>query len=138
MSAANALPVAEESLVKFSGDHKKMVDRAFVIWCCKSSRPLSMGETDKAFRKFCLVATSGKYKPPCKKTAREELVTCVAASRIHVKGELKVLMEEDGLDPCLSGIVMLPQYFRCSAIACLPACDCLLMLSDCLPMALLF
>jgi hypothetical protein len=88
---------------KYHGDQKKKIDRQFVVWCCKSSRPLSMGETDKSFKKFVLAATSGRYQPPCRKTALEELTTCVALSRQLVKAEIHEVMEEDGLDICLSG-----------------------------------
>lgn len=57
----DALPVVQESMNKYVGDQKKKIDRAYVAWCCKSSRPLSMGETDKHFRKFMISATQGKY-----------------------------------------------------------------------------
>ena len=89
---------------KYHGDQKKKIDRAYVIWCCKSSRPLSLGETDKSFRKFMLAATSGRYHPPSRKTALEELTTCVAVSRQLVKAEIHELMEEEGLDLCISGM----------------------------------
>ena len=95
--------MAEESLNTFKGDQKKLIDRSFVIWCCKSSRPLSLGENDKAFRRFCLVATQGKYKPPCVKTAKDELTTCVAASRQLVKAKIHDVIHKDRLDLCLSG-----------------------------------
>jgi hypothetical protein len=62
-----------------------------------------MGETDKAFKKFMLAATSGRYQPPSRKTALEELTSCVSLSRQLVKAEIHEVMEEDGLDVCLSG-----------------------------------
>lgn len=62
-----------------------------------------MGETDKSFKKFMLVATSGRYQPPCRKTALEELTTCVSVSRQLVKAEIHEVMEEEGIDLCISG-----------------------------------
>ena len=100
---ASALPVVETSLNKYQGDTKKKIDRAFVIWCCKSARPLSMGETDKDFKKFILAATSGRYQPPSKKTALEELLTCVSVSRQITKADIHEVLQEDCLDICISG-----------------------------------
>ena len=72
-------------LGRYVGDQKKKIDRFFVKWCCKSSRPLSMGETDPHFREFMVVATSGRYTPPCKKVAQAELITCAAMSHKNVQ-----------------------------------------------------
>ena len=62
-----------------------------------------MGETDIPFKKFLLAATSGRYQPPTRKTALEELTTCVSVSRQLTKAEIHEVMEEEGLDICLSG-----------------------------------
>ena len=72
-----------------------------------------MGETDKAFKKFMLAATSGRYQPPSRKTALEELTSCVSLSRQLVKAEIHEVMEEDGLDVCLSGEPPPPLWVFC-------------------------
>ena len=103
MPAAEALPKVEEAINKFHGDQKKKIDRAYVIWCCKSARPFSMGETDPHFKKFMLSATQGKYTLPSKKTANDELTTLVSVSRQITKAALHTHMEEDVLDIAISG-----------------------------------
>jgi hypothetical protein len=103
--AVDALPPAEESMNKYIGDHKKKIDRAFVAWCCKSSRPLSMGETDKHFRKFMLAATQGKYVTCTRKVALEELITLVSISRQLTRASLHKHLEEDCLDIAISGMM---------------------------------
>jgi hypothetical protein len=90
-------------LVRYVGDQKKKIDRFFVKWCCKSARPLSMGETDPHFREFMVVATCGKYIPPCKKVAQAELITCAAMSHKNVQQELHQILNVDGLDLSISG-----------------------------------
>jgi hypothetical protein len=62
-----------------------------------------MGETDKDFKKFILAATSGRYQPPSKKIALEELLTCVSISRQLTKANIHEVMQEDCLDICISG-----------------------------------
>ena len=64
---------------------------------------LSMGETDPHFREFMVVATSGRYTPPCKKVAQAELITCAAMSHKNVQQELHQILNVDGLDLSISG-----------------------------------
>lgn len=116
----DALPVVQESMNKYVGDQKKKIDRAYVAWCCKSSRPLSMGETDKHFRKFMISATQGKYIPCSKKTAMEELITLVTLSRQLTRASLHRHLEEECLDIAISGVsTILVVYFTTFEISCL-------------------
>ncbi len=103
MPATGALPNVDQAMNKYHGDQKKKIDRAYVNWCCKSSRPLSMGETDPYFKRFILAATQGKYTLPSKKTANEELTTLVSITRQLTKAALHTHMEEDVLDIAVSG-----------------------------------
>ena len=66
---------------RYIGDMKKKIDRAYVTWCCKSCRPLSMGETDQAFKDFLLAVSSGRHVAPARKVALEELVVLSAGSQ---------------------------------------------------------
>ena len=58
---ADLLPNVDTSLNKFVGDHKKKLDRAYIVWCCKSSRPLTMAEKDPHFRTFLHSDSNGRY-----------------------------------------------------------------------------
>ena len=82
---------------------KKKIDRAYVTWCCKSCRPLSMGESDHAFKDFLLAVSSGRYQAPAKKIALEELVVLSAASQRKVSEELNEILNKDFLDISISG-----------------------------------
>jgi hypothetical protein len=85
------------------GDQKKRIDRFFVKWCCKSCKPLSMGEQDKNLREFLSVATQGRYIPPCKKVANEELISLAAMAAKGVQEELHEVLVVDALDISISG-----------------------------------
>jgi hypothetical protein len=97
------LPNVDSSLNKFVGDNKKKLDRAYIIWCCKSQRPLTMAEKDPHFRTFIHSVSNGRYVPPCKKVCMEELTTLVAASRVTLREHLHEHLDCDGLDLSISG-----------------------------------
>ena len=128
---ADLLPTVDTTLNKFVGDQKKKCDRAFIVWCYKAGKPLSMAEKDPHFRSFLYAITNGRsvlavqfslsipsssilystiliphfyrYTPPCYKTCREELIVLVGASRATLKEEFQQNLEEDGLDLSISG-----------------------------------
>jgi hypothetical protein len=89
---------------KYFGDTKKKMDREYVVWCCKSAKPLSMAEHDKYFKRFCAAISYGRYTPPCKKISAHELITLVAASREILKGQLKEVLEDECIDISIAGI----------------------------------
>ena len=62
-----------------------------------------MGELDKNLREFLSVATQGKYVPPCKKVAKEEMITLAAMATKKVQEELHELLTVDALDVSISG-----------------------------------
>ena len=47
-----------------------------------------MGELDNDLRELLSVATQGKYVPPCKKNAKEEMITLAAMATKKVQEEL--------------------------------------------------
>ena len=99
---------------RYIGDMKKKIDRAYVTWCCKSCRPLSMGETDHAFKDFLLAVSSGRYVAPARKVALEELVVLSAGSQRQVSEELNEILNKDFLDISISGAKPLPIIcYRC-------------------------
>ena len=57
---AELLPATDGQMTKFVGDHKKKCDRAYIVWCCKSCKPLSMAEKDSHFRSFLYSITNGR------------------------------------------------------------------------------
>ena len=88
---------------KYQGEFKKKLDREYVVWCCKSAKPLSMAENDKHFRRFCSSISNGRYLPPCKKVAAHELITLVATSREMIKAQIQEVLDVDCLDMSISG-----------------------------------
>lgn len=93
----------ETVMNKYQGETKKKFDREYVVWCCKSAKPLSMAENDKHFRRFCSSISCGRYTPPCKKVAAHELITLVAASREMIKAQIQEVLDVDCLDISISG-----------------------------------
>ena len=57
---ADLLPTVDTTLNKFVGDQKTKCDRAYIVWCCKASKPLSMAEKDPHFRSFLFAVTNGR------------------------------------------------------------------------------
>ncbi len=70
-------------------------------WIAKSARPLSMGETDKAFRAFIKKITFGRYVPPCAATVNSELVNLFAETQAQMKNEMTNYLKQ-GLYPCIT------------------------------------
>lgn len=105
MGPGQLLPNIDPETVmnKYHGETKKKMDREYVVWCCKASKPLSMAEQDKYFKRFCASISLGRYTPPCKKICAHELITLVAASREILKGQIKEVLEDDCLDISISG-----------------------------------
>lgn len=62
-----------------------------------------MGEQDKNLREFLSVATQGRYVPPCKKVAKEELISLAAMAAKGVQEELHEILTVDALDISISG-----------------------------------
>lgn len=87
---------------KFKGEFKNSLDEAFVKWCCKKRRPLSMGETDKELKSFLLQATRGRYSPPTRKTTMDILMVMRVRSENTTKKDMKALKAER-VAPSISG-----------------------------------
>ena len=62
-----------------------------------------MGELDKSLREFLSVATQGKYVPPCKKVAKEAMISLAAMATKKVQEELHEILAVDALDLSISG-----------------------------------
>ena len=88
---------------KYKGDFKNSLDEAYVKWCCKKRRPLSMGETDKELKSYMLQATRGRYAPPTRKTAMDILMVMRVRSENTTKKDMKALKLER-VAPSISGI----------------------------------
>lgn len=77
--------------------------QAYVKWCCKKKRGLSLGETDKEFKAYINQISGGRYNPPCRRTSIDILVHMTAKAQRKVGIDMKKLREQ-GVCPSISGM----------------------------------
>jgi hypothetical protein len=90
------------SVEKYSGPFKVSLDEAFVKWCCKKKKAISMGESDRELRSWILQATRGRYQPPSRKTC-QDLILTMRAKADNTTKKLVLGLRQENVLPSISG-----------------------------------
>ena len=90
------------SVEKYTGSFKVGLDEAFVKWCCKKKKAISMGETDRELKSWVLQATRGRYQPPARKTC-QDLILTMRAKADNTTKKLVIGLRKDNVLPSISG-----------------------------------
>ena len=94
------------SVEKYKGSLKLGLDEAFVKWCCKNKKAISMGETDRESKSWALQATRRRYQPPARKTCQDLNLTMRAKDDNTTK-KLVIGLRKDNVLPSISGELIL-------------------------------
>jgi hypothetical protein len=102
VSTLASLRVDYGCVEKFKDSAKRALDEQFVKWCCKKSRGLSIGETDRELKSLLLQASRGRYSPPNRTLALEVMLGMRAAADNLTASAMKALQAER-ISPSISG-----------------------------------
>lgn len=86
----------------FSDERKQECDIACARWLVKSARPITLPESDKAFRDFICKLTRGAWEPPNHKNVKDKILMLSGQGQLRLRAWFEGMCI-DGVKPSIAG-----------------------------------